>query len=228
MTETARAIKRLSYAEALRALYIDFEGQEDKPPVLLGTFRRGRGPDPYVHQVVLDPVFEAAGPEKRELKDAIEIVVRRAEKADRRIVAWTEHELDIVRRLGDDHPELVARFEARYANAHAVAKRWMNRLHPDDRPAEGTLAAYLDAIAHDVPPGAGPGHVGDTIRALRPALTAGRRLTPRQKARWTRLLQHNQHDSRECGPYACGRRGSSRTPPRLPRARDTQGVTAGG
>ena len=42
----------------------------------------------------------------------------------------------------------------------------------------------------------------------RAGASAGRRLTPRQKARWTRLLQHNQTNARECGPYACGRRGA--------------------
>jgi hypothetical protein len=37
MTELARSFKRLSVAEARDALYIDFEGQKDKPPVFLGV-----------------------------------------------------------------------------------------------------------------------------------------------------------------------------------------------
>ncbi len=41
--------KRLTAAEALRALYIDFEGGRGKPPVLLGILRRGRkGTEPSV------------------------------------------------------------------------------------------------------------------------------------------------------------------------------------
>jgi hypothetical protein len=194
MTERARRFGRLSAAEALRALYIDFEGGRDRPPVLLGTFRRGGRSDPHVHQVVLDPVFAAAGPETRDLHDAIETVVRRAERNDRRIVAWSEHELEMVRQLSEEHPDLVARFEARYANARALAGYWRNKVHGGDKPAENTLAAYLDLIGYDVPAGAGPGHVGETIRALRPTLEAGRPLTSHQQARWTRLLKHNQHD----------------------------------
>ena len=43
MTDDGQDFKRLTEAEALRALYIDFEGEKGKPPVLLGVHRRGRG-----------------------------------------------------------------------------------------------------------------------------------------------------------------------------------------
>jgi hypothetical protein len=66
MTEQAKAARRLSASEALRALYIDFEGEKDRPPVLLGTLRRGgRGREPFVRQAVLDPLFGPLGPEVR-------------------------------------------------------------------------------------------------------------------------------------------------------------------
>jgi hypothetical protein len=48
MTEPGDGFKRLSAAEALRALYIDFEGEKDKPPVIVGVHRRGRGARPFV------------------------------------------------------------------------------------------------------------------------------------------------------------------------------------
>ena len=106
------AFKQLSEAEARRALYIDFEGEKDKPPVLLGVLRhRGRGAEPYVLQVVVDADFEPAGPSARAFREAVEIVVLRAEHGDRRIVSWSQHDLEVVRRLGGDDPELVARFE---------------------------------------------------------------------------------------------------------------------
>ncbi len=195
MTESGRPFRQLSSAEAHSALYIDFEGLTDQPPVLLGTLRRGgRGDEPFVHQVVVDPVFAATGTETRGFLDAIEIVVVRAEHADRRIVAWSQHELDVVRQHCADDPPLIARFERRYVNALGVAKRWIARCHPNERPADGSLGAYLTWIGYEVPPGAGPGHVGDTIRAMRPTLEAGRPMTARQRSRWTRLLHHNQHD----------------------------------
>ena len=77
--------KRLTAAEAERALYIDFEGQTDKAPVLLGILgRRGKGDEPSVFQLVVDPEFEAAGPDLRGLRDAVDVLVLRAERRDRR------------------------------------------------------------------------------------------------------------------------------------------------
>lgn len=80
MTESGRPFRQLSSAEARSALYIDFEGVTGQPPVLLGTLRRGgRGGEPFVHQVVVDPVFAATGTETLGFLDAIEIVVVRAD-----------------------------------------------------------------------------------------------------------------------------------------------------
>ena len=190
-----RAFERLTVAEALRALYIDFEGEKDKPPVLLGVLRRrGRGSEPNLHQIVVDPDFEPMGPNGLEFRKAVENVVVRAERRDRRIVSWTEYDLRLVRSLRDDDPALVARFERRYANARRVAERWMNKLHPEDKPANGTLVGYVAIIGYEVPPGGGAGRVGGTIRALRPRLQSGRPLTPTQERRWEELLLHNRHD----------------------------------
>ncbi len=189
------AFKRLTAEEAERALYVDFEGQTDKAPVLLGILRRrGRGDEPSVFQLVVDPEFEAAGPALRGLRDAVEVLVLRAESGDRRIVSWSEHDLEVVRRMRDENPDLVARFERRYVNALAVAKRWATRLHQDDKPGTGKLAGYLAMIGYRVPLAAAAGDVGDTIGALRPTLAAGRPITPLQKERWARLRAHNQHD----------------------------------
>jgi len=122
---TSKAFKRLTLVEAQQALYIDFEGVKDKLPVLLGTLNRGgRGPEPFVFQVVVDSEFRATGTEERPFKEAIRTVVQRAEAGNRRIVAWSEHELEVVRRLLPDERDLVDRFTARYANALGIAKRW--------------------------------------------------------------------------------------------------------
>ncbi len=212
----------LTEVEARRALYIDFEGQKDRPPVLLGVLRRrGKGREPSVFQVVVDPLFAPAGPDERPLAEAIDVVVRRAERGDRRIVAWSEHELALVRDLPGIDPDLVARFERRYVNALAVAKRWTGRLHPDTRPPDGRLADYLAFIGYEVPDDARPGHVGEAIRALRPTLERGRPPTERQRERWAHLLEHNRHDcagmrevclraSRELDGAGRARRGKKR------------------
>ena len=191
-----RAFERLTEPEALRALYIDFEGEQDRAPVLLGVFRRGRGARPYVHHHVLGAAFAQLGDggATTTLHDAIASIVRRADKGDRRIVSWTEHDLRVVRTLADEDPELVARFEARYANAHRVAERWRNKLHEGDKPAVGRLADYETLIDYDVPAEAVGGDVGETIRAVRKRRERGLDATDGQRERWRRLIEHNRHD----------------------------------
>jgi hypothetical protein len=195
MTELSRRFKRLSPEEARRALYIDFEGRKDQAPVILGVLRRGgRGPRPWVQQVIVDETFASLGLPTLSLRAAVEAVVMRAERRDRRIVSWSEHDLEVVRSLRDESPELVEGFEARYANALAVAKRWRTLVHDRNRPGDGRLVSYLALIEYVVPDEAVGGDVGETIRILRPRLESAQLLTERQWKRWNDLLEHNRHD----------------------------------
>jgi hypothetical protein len=197
MTRTHSAssgFKRMTNVEAVRALYIDFEGEKGQPPVLLGLNHRGGGTRPRVHQVLLDPAFAPLGLEVRPLHRAIELVVRRAEVQDRRIVAWSQHELGIVRTLAAEDPALVARFEARFANARSVATWWRNRVHDGDRPATNRLADYLAYARIAVPADARGGDVGEIIRLIRARLDRGLPPTDGQRVRWGNLLEHNSFD----------------------------------
>ena len=110
------------------------------------------------------------------------------------IVAWSQHELDVVR---DFAPEHLDRFAARYINARTLAVRWRNKCHGGERPATNTLADYLRLVGYLVPDGAGPGRAGETIGILDKAFAAGRQpndLTENQRRRWRDLLEHNRHD----------------------------------
>jgi hypothetical protein len=195
MTDPANAFKRLSAAEALRALYIDFEGEKDKPPVLLGVLRRpGRGSTPFVHQDVVDDTFSGLAHVFMSLHDAVSKAVLRAEHGDRRIVSWSQHDLGVVQTLREEDPTLVSRFETRYANALSIAKRWRNKCHGGVKPASGRLVDYLALIGYPLPDDAGAGQVGTTIRVLRRRLEQGLPLTASQRARWERLVEHNRYD----------------------------------
>jgi len=191
-----RTLRRLTREEAQRALYIDFEGRKDAPPVLLGTSRRvGAG---RVHQYLTDPRFASIGDvdglEVMSLADAVERIIQRAEKRDRLIVAWTEHELEVVEQYAPQH---LARFRVRYRNALGVAKYWRNACHGGVKPELGTLSAYLDLIAYQVPEAARPGRAGETIGIIERAFERGRTaatLTDNQRGRWADLREHNAHD----------------------------------
>lgn len=118
---------RLTPQEARQALYIDFEGRKDAAPVLLGcAHRSGKGVKPWVWQAVTDPLFEPLTRidddiELLPLLGAVERILQRAEAKDRLIVAWSEHELDVVKEYCPQH---LARFEARYVNARTFAVYW--------------------------------------------------------------------------------------------------------
>jgi hypothetical protein len=191
---------RLTTDEARHALYVDFEGRIGKPPVLLGCARRpGRGAVPWVWQALLDPVFEPLADNDDlpllTLQGAVERIVVRGEAKEVPIVAWSEHELQVVREHCD--APLVDRFERRFVNAKKIASRWTTTLRPNVRPPSRHLADYLVFIGHAVPDGAGPGHAADAIRVLAEALERGRGaagLTAAQRRRWEQLRDHNRHD----------------------------------
>jgi hypothetical protein len=189
--------KRLTADEARRALYIDVEGEAKRPPVLLGVLRRkGRGPKPFVAHELVDPDYtllaHLEGMPVRDLHAAILSLVARAEKKDRRIVAWSEHELDLVRTLDD--PDLIARFEARFCNAKLLAHRWRAKCHAGSKPATERLRDYLDLVAYRTPVDAPYGEAAATIRAIRLRLERDQPPTELQLAKWRRLVEHNRSD----------------------------------
>jgi hypothetical protein len=192
-------MSRLTADDAVRALYIDFEGNKDQPPILLGCTRKFKGdPAHVVTHVVTDPAFAslaaADGLKVASLGDAVEGIIQRAEPKDRRIVAWSQHELDVVR---EHCPQHLDRFAARYVNARSVAEYWRNACHDRVKPDINKLAWYLDVVGWVVPEHAGPDRTGETIRIVREALERGRsatELTDNQRRRWRDLLDHNRHD----------------------------------
>ena len=199
MTKPSRK-NRLTPEEARRALYIDFEGRKDTAPVLLGcAHRAGRGAKPWVWQAVTDPLFEPLTRadddiELLPLPDAVARILQRAEARDRLIVAWSEHELDVVKEYCPQH---LARFEARYVNARTFAVYWRNACHAGNKPATRDLPTYLALIGYPLPAGAGPGRAGETIRLVGNALAKGEGiagLTVNQRRRWQELRDHNLHD----------------------------------
>jgi hypothetical protein len=140
------------------------------------------------------PLAAADGIELLLLPDAVNRILQRAEKRDRLVVAWSEHELDVVTNYCPEHLD---RFRARYRNARTFAVHWRNTCHGGHRPATNRLCDYLALVEYEVPGEAGPGRAGETIRILRTALEKGRGiadLTENQLRRWRDLREHNLHD----------------------------------
>jgi hypothetical protein len=124
----------------------------------------------------------------------VQKVVERAEARDCLIVAWSEHELTVIKRHLSGRRKLVDRFEARYRNARRVAERWVNKCHPDDKPPTGRLQDYLPLIGYVVPEDAVGGDVGAAIGLISERYAHGKLPTAGQVERWDRLIEHNRHD----------------------------------
>ncbi len=182
----SRPFRQLTAAEARTAFYVDFEGGQGATPVLLGILRK------HTQQYVVDPAFRPLGPAHLELRQAVATVVTRAEKQARRIASWSDHDLAIVRSLTKE-PDLIRRFEARYADGRALADRWATLAPGIDKPASGELEPYLELIGFEAPESVGPGEVDATVRSLRGSLDAGRQPSPQQVHRWAALLEHNHY-----------------------------------
>ena len=182
----------ISQREAERAIYIDCEGFEDRSPSLLGVLVGEQ-----LEQIVLDPglaaVARARGHRLSSFEQEILALLDRCKKEGRRIVAYSQHERNLVLQyVNQDAGEW-------YADARMIAKRWKNRFRrTEPLPARG-LKDYLKLIEY--PRGAHLGErkttkrlkaVGDMVREK----GSYEALTPVKKAMWTKLLEHNAIDCR--------------------------------
>ncbi len=209
----------LTPAEAMRAIYIDFEGRKDEPPALLGSlYFEGRStPDPdrlvFRHDI-LDPVLhglagalDISGPYRyeshaRTLPQAVHDLVRRVKNQKRPIVAWSHHEIKKIDEA-DLSKYLDGVVDRWFRDGKATARRWRLTLHPewqlerDDAGRADRLSRYLERIGYEVPTEFQGGRVGETIKQLREALRDSGDwddLTTAKQRRWSELLLHNFYD----------------------------------
>ncbi len=202
--------------QVARGIYIDFEGFKEADAAFLGVIHVNEGGGEEFVQYVFDPVLHAAarrgGPacggatEVADFDRVIAGIADLAEREDRWIFAWSSRELtEIARRCRSAASVAVVR--ARHRDAKLAAKPWLKRHHPGLRPPKDrrggrphTLHFYEGVVGYHVPPGLGPGLTGKRLRDVRGQLVRHRgdfsKLTRVAKAKWTKLLRHNQHDCR--------------------------------
>jgi hypothetical protein len=206
LTSTTHATPPLSRTEALRGIYIDFEGRLEGPPVLLGVLwvpRQGR--DPRFVQYIVDSRFRSAvsppRTESRPLERAIELLVRRATDQRRVLIGWSTHEVDVVR---EHAPGIADQFEAVYRDGKAAAKRWRSRERPDldierdERKRKHRLSVYAQLFDYPRPDDLGVKDVGMALGRLRSTVASVdfEHLDDRKKCEWEMVLRHNEFDCR--------------------------------
>ena len=185
-------MKRMSPEEAASAVYVDFEGYEESTPALIGCLVEG-----HFAQVVTDPALYVAGGAKRlettEFISAWSVIEDRARMEDRKIVAYSTHEMKIVLEYCDTDI-----FDI-FVNARTVIKSWWNRTGARPRPTDWGQKAVERALGLKRPRHLAGGNATRRLRfvsdqiATRGSFDA---LTPTAKAKWTKLLRYNELDVR--------------------------------
>lgn len=210
------ATRRLSKADAERAVYFDFEGTATDPPSLLGLLYDRGGADglrfeQYIVEDALRSCISAARPKlaaeyrvaSLDMAQALDRLWALSADGERKLVAWSSYEAVTIRNYCQS-TDLAEKLLARIVDLKPQAKRWKWTAHPEiqfpRRPRGGahTLHSYLELISYDVPKPFGPLLTGARIRYVREQLS--RRggdycaLTATAKGKWTRMVIHNWHD----------------------------------
>lgn len=198
-----RQERSITPEEAIRAVYIDFEGFQDKRPSILGILQQYD-----FRQVVLDPRLKPAATAKglktSSLKVEVKRLLKECQAEDQPLVAYTQYEKCMIQEYAgiDISPS--------YRDAHKIAKRWLNRLYRNSDIGEHNLGNHLRFIRFQRPQHLGSGVQTGRLQSVIDGLEARgsyERLTPVQKAKWTKILNHNRIDC--CGTRDLVLRASS-------------------
>ncbi len=144
---------------AVNAIYIDFEGNQNKPPSLLGVRWRAAEMDHFAQFVLEEALFPAVdgspktvhkwpgdgyqraegvearpGAAKRAtvtLLEAVRSLVSRAEAEGRLLVSWSTYEREVISSvLLEVDSDLTNRFVGLWRDGKATAKKWKRLKHP--------------------------------------------------------------------------------------------------
>ncbi len=179
--------KKISLAEAERAIYIDFEGFIKEAPALIGILV-----EDSFEQLVLDAKFSGAAA----YKDPIQVkpgqllvsdLLARSLNEERRIVAFSTLEKEqCMRWYGIDISQC-------YVNAKSVAGRWVRKVDPAARCR--TLKDFEIFTGYQRSRDTGYQKNTSCLNAaLRDLERYGELRNPAPKKHWTNLRKHNRQD----------------------------------
>lgn len=189
---------KITAGELARAIFIDYEGNIDREPTLLGWRVDGQ-----THAAILEVEFATCSDRYRakdvHLKDHSQLasnLLLRACDEDRVIVSWSEHDLRVVNQVLSAKDQ--ERFSSRYRNAITTARSWHYKTMEKRAPV-GDLSYFCQLLGFPIPKKYGTGKVGHALRLIRNQLHEGREypeLTPKARASWVAIVKHNDLDLR--------------------------------
>lgn len=177
----------LTRDQAIKAIYIDFEGFVKEPPALIGVLV-----EDHFYQILLDSRYAGAADYKdtmpvEEGKVFIERLQRQSIEEDRKIVAFSVLERDqCLRWYGTDISE-------QYVNAKQVAGRWARKVKPEVRCRTLKDFEMLTGFERSKDTGFKK-NTSCLSAALRDLSRYGRLQNIAPKRHWTNLRKHNRQD----------------------------------
>jgi hypothetical protein len=210
------AKKTLNRPEIVQGIYIDFEGTQKDPPVMLGVHWVTRDGQEHMEQLVFDPRLESASTAKaletsqgmcvfmNSIEDVFKRVVDLSEGIGVPILAWSIREEEVLASC-DISQAVRRRVEARIVNALPIARRWVRReygakkLVADKRGKRYTLPNFAKLTGYKIPALYGSGNSAARVReVLRQIELRGDfdSITGVAKRKWSAFLKHNEHDLR--------------------------------
>ena len=206
----------LTRPEVEQAIYIDFEGTQKDPPVMLGVFWVTRDNEEHFEQLVFDSTLESAAVAKSlesrrgyavkvaSLEVALTRVLALSEGLGVPIIEWSIREEQVLHATGLPG-DVKQRMQDRIKNGLPVARRWAKKNHnpkewkADRRGTRFTLGNFADVTGYEIPALYGSGNSASRVReVLRQIEKRGDygSITGVAKRKWNSFLKHNEHDLR--------------------------------
>ncbi len=189
--KTKKIQSKITPKEAEIGIYIDFEGFVDQSPSMLGILIEDE-----FEQVVFDQALYSAAMAKglrmNSFESEMQALIDRAKLENRPIIAYTQHEFNVVKKYAKHDIAII------YRDARLISKKWRKRFYPDSKFGNG-LKDFLAFIGFKRPKHLGEKKSTSRIKSVRNMLLFRERyelLTPVAKAKWTKLLHHNEIDCR--------------------------------
>ena len=187
---------KITAAQAKSAIYLDYEGNKDKAPTLLGWAVSGT-----YKAAIVEPLFatcanryRAKGIYAEEHANLVLRLITQAEDEKRLIVSWSEHDFNhMVMVL---KPDAIKRLLQVYRNAIRTARPWYQLKH-GRLPGSATLNYFESLTGYAVPEKFGLGLVGNALSLIRGQLDEGRdysELSDKARVDWVKIVKHNRHD----------------------------------
>ena len=188
--------KKLSHEDFERAILLDYEGNKDKPPTLLGwllndTYQAG----------IIEPVFadcanryRAKATVSRDHKELVTELLLRAVEEDRLLISWSLHDLRMMQSAVDEEAQRLLSHVHR--NALDTVRPWY-RNSVGQRTGPATLQFFAELVGYQIPERYGPGVTGQSLRLIREQLARGRayaELSDKAREGWQIIVKHNQQD----------------------------------